>query len=108
MRCQLAKHPIDRRPTDLETLGDVRCTEALISEDTHLLWVDAGLTALVDARCLGLADTLHLTLAPKVGLELREDPEHVEEAFPAAVLVSMGCSVALSDAPLALIALTMS
>ena len=85
-RYRLAKQSIDRCPTDLETLGDVRWTEALIPENAHLLWVDAGLTALVDARYLGLADTLQLTLAAKVGLELRQDPEHVEEIWWAAFL----------------------
>lgn len=35
----------------------------------------------VDALGLGLGDPFHLPLAAKVGLELGEDAEHVEEGF---------------------------
>jgi hypothetical protein len=57
-----------------------------------------GRTAFVVTRSLGLGDALELTLSTQVGLELREYAQHVEKRFPAAVLVSIGCSVAWSRA----------
>jgi hypothetical protein len=51
-RCRLAKQSIDGCPTDLEMLGDVRCTKALISGDSYLLWVDARLARLLQIRHL--------------------------------------------------------
>src|SRR3954470_5951819 len=38
-------------------------------------------TALVDTGSLGLGDAFHLSLFAQVGLELREHPEHIEEAL---------------------------
>ena len=44
---------------------------------------------------LGLGDTFKLTLAPQVGSNSAKTPSISRKHFPAAVLVSIGCSVAL-------------
>jgi hypothetical protein len=71
---------------------------------THPRRVYRRLTAFVDSRSLGLGDALKLALAPQVRLEFREDAQHSRKHLPAAVLVSIGCSVAFIDAPRALMA----
>jgi hypothetical protein len=47
-----------------------------------------------------LRDTFELALTPDVGLEPANTPSMSRNALPAAVLVSIGCSVALRLAPL--------
>jgi hypothetical protein len=44
--------------------------------------VDGRLAALVNACGLGLGDPLKLPFSPQVGLEFREHPQHIKEAFP--------------------------
>ena len=57
---------------------------------------------------LGRGNALHLSFAAQVSFELGKHAQHVEEALPAAVEVSISCSMALSAAPLALKARTTS
>jgi len=73
---------MDRCPPYLETLGDLGRAQALSLERSDLGGVDGRRAALVDAPELRGANSLHLTLAAQVRLELRKDAEHVEEGLP--------------------------
>ena len=50
-------------------------------EPVHLCDVDCGFAAGVNAAELGSLDPLKLALATKIGFELGEDTQHVEEGF---------------------------
>jgi hypothetical protein len=100
--------PIDARPTDAHRLGNVGWAHALRLQLTHPGLVYRCRAALVDASGLGLRDALKLSLATKVLSNSANTPSMSRKHLPAAVLVSIGCSVALSAAPLARTARTMS
>src|SRR5262249_6070771 len=78
--CALQR-PVHRCPPNLERLGNLSGPHALRPHYAHLRYVNRGRPALVDAFRLGLGDTLKLTFATEVRLELGEHAEHVEEAF---------------------------
>jgi len=86
--------PVNARPPDAESFGDVRGAKPLPLEAADLGGVDAGLAASIDAPLLRRGDPLQLPLAPKVGLDSAKTPNMSKNALPAAVEVSMGCSVA--------------
>src|SRR6202035_4656784 len=48
---------------------------------------------------LRLSDPFHLPFSTQIGLEFGKHAQHVEERLPAALEVSIGCSVALSVTP---------
>ena len=91
------KDAVDRRTANVQPLRDLCGAKSLRLEFLHLGLINRRLPTPVDACRLGFGDTLKLSLAPQVGLELGE-----RKHFPAAVLVSIGCAVALRVAPLAL------
>jgi hypothetical protein len=75
---------------------------------SHLGLVYRGWTALVDASGLRLGDTLELALLARLVSNSANTPNISRKHLPAAVLVSIGCSVAFRVAPLAFTARTMS
>jgi hypothetical protein len=92
--------PANACAADAEGLGDLGATKKpLRFQFTHPDRVYRGQPALVDARGLGLGDPLKLALPAQVRLKLREHSQLSRKYFPAAVLVSIGCSVALREAP---------
>jgi hypothetical protein len=70
--------------------------------------VDDRLPALIDAVRLGFGNAFKLPLFPDRRLELSKHAQHIKEALPAGVLVSIGCSVARSVTPLPRSSCTMS
>lgn len=72
--------PVDARSSDPELPSDRRGALPLPYQRPHGFRIDRA-RPLVDASRLGLGDPLGLALAPEVGLELGEDPEHVEEGL---------------------------
>ena len=84
--CVHGEDTINTRSTDLQSLGDFRRTQSLVVKLLDLVEVDAWPSTLVDPRCLGLGDPLHLAFSTQVGLELGEDPQHVQKGFPGRAL----------------------
>jgi hypothetical protein len=95
------KHAIDRSSTDLKLLGDLRGSKALSLQTPYLDRVNAWLAPTIDARCLGLGDAFRLPLAPWLVSNSANTPSISRKHLPAAVLVSIGCSMAFSAAPFA-------
>src|SRR5260221_13808652 len=77
----LAERPIDGRTPNSKCLCDGRRTHTLLLERPHLCSIHAWFPPLVDAGRLCLSDAFQLTFFAKVGLELGEHPQHVEESL---------------------------
>jgi hypothetical protein len=96
-----AEQAINARPADAKPAGDRRRAELLImAQPPDFAGVDLWLAALVDATCLCDADPLQLPLAAQIGFDSANTPSMSRNALPAAVPVSIGCSVAFSATPL--------
>ena len=92
------KDAVDRRTANVQPLRDLCGAKSLRLEFLHLGLINRRLPTPVDACRLGFGDTLKLSLAPQVGLELGE-----RKHFPAAVLGvdrllgrSQGCALGLA------------
>src|SRR5262249_16028134 len=72
---------IDRRPGNIERLGDLRDRAAGFLELPDLVDGDLGFAALIDAGGLGFGDAFELALFAQVSLEFGKDAEHVEKAL---------------------------
>ena len=88
----------DRRTANVQPLRDLCGAKSLRLEFLHLGLITRRIPTPVDACRLGFGDTLKLSLAPQVGLELGE-----RKHFPAAVLGvdrllgrSQGCALGLA------------
>jgi hypothetical protein len=77
----MCQRTINRRPPDIEGLGNIGWPHALSHYLAHPVGVDRSGPPLVDTGGLGLGDALELPLTTEIGLELREHAEHVQEAF---------------------------
>ncbi len=98
-----AEQAIVARSADPEAPGDRRRTKLRLAPQAQDLGgVDRRLAALVNATRLSGADALELALAPEIVSNLAKTPSISRNAFPAAVPVSTGCSVAFNATPLAL------
>jgi hypothetical protein len=94
----VSQRPIDRCSTDLERLRDGRRADTAGLHFLDLCGINARFATLVDAPRPRTSDPFRLALPAQVGLELREHAQHVEEARPCRLLVSIGCSTVFSDA----------
>src|SRR5829696_2166522 len=80
----------------------------LLLEPDHCLPVDTGLSTLVDPVRFGFGDPLQLAFPSKLVSNSAKTPSMSRNALPAAVVVSIGWSAALRNAPLAFSSRTMS
>jgi hypothetical protein len=75
-----AQGTINRGTTDSERLRDLRRALAAFMSRTFATSTEGG-RPLYTPAALALANALKLTLAPEIGLELREDAQHVKECL---------------------------
>ena len=104
----VGRHTVDACASDAEALGYLSCAESVGPKLGNVGPLDGRGAAFVDTGLLGGCYALKLAFTAKIGLEFREDAEQSRKHLPAAVDVSIGCSVAFSVAPFARSSRTMS
>ena len=99
----LSEHAVDAGPAYPEAPCNGSRTEVLlVPEFMNNRRVDLRLATLIDPARLGCGNSFRLAFLPQVGFELGEAPSMSRKAFPAAVPVSIGCSVARKTTRLSL------
>src|SRR6266436_3681947 len=92
-------HSIDARSPDAERLGDVRGAEALSLHLAHRSRVYRGAPALIKPAAFALAIPSSCRSFRRFVSNSANTPSMSKKHLPAALPVSIGCSVAFNEAP---------
>jgi hypothetical protein len=92
-------HSIDARSPDAERLGDVRGAEALSLHLAHRSRVYRGAPALIKPAAFALAIPSSCRSFRRFVSNSADTPSMSKKHLPAALPVSIGCSVAFNEAP---------